>query len=194
MPIVFSTKVNLLYFLYSTVQSCCLQYLIKQNCLLKTFLRNLDSGISLPVFPSRINLKLYNIFVTAKMIKKVIMNLYLSNACSPDCIPVLVLKNFELNSSISDWRSLVFQIVGMFHGWSLYLKMLGERSTAKNYHLLVFFLWLVLVNNRNVVHLRNVFFLISNVILGLLDQLHVFLQLYMIELLGLLTDLGLLQL
>ena len=194
MPIVLSTKVNLLYFLYSTVQSCCLQYLIKQNCLLKTFLRTLDSGISLLVFPSRINLKLYNIFVTAKMIKKVIMNLYLSNACSPDCIPVLVLKNFELNSSISDWRSLVFQIVGMFHGWPLYLKMLGERSTAKNYHLLVFFLWLVLVNNRNVVHLRNVFFLISNVILGLLDQLHVFLQLYMIELLGLLTDLGLLQL
>ena len=194
MPIVLSTKVNLLYFLYSTVQSCCLQYLIKQNCLLKTFLRTLDSGISLPVFPSRINLKLYDIFVTAKMIKKVVMNLDLSNACSPDCIPVVVLKNCELNSSISDWRSLLFQIVGRFYWWPLYLKMLGERSTAKNYHLLVFFLWLVLVNNRNVVHLRNVFFLISNVILGLLDQLHVFLQLYMIELLGLLTDLGLLQL
>ena len=41
LPIVFSTKVNLLYLLYSTVQRCCLLQLIKQNCLLKTFLRTL---------------------------------------------------------------------------------------------------------------------------------------------------------
>ena len=34
-----------------------------------------DSGISLPVFPSRTNLKLYNISVTPKMVKKVITNL-----------------------------------------------------------------------------------------------------------------------
>ena len=34
-----------------------------------------DSGISLPVFPSRTNLKLHNISVTLKMVKKVIMNL-----------------------------------------------------------------------------------------------------------------------
>ena len=34
-----------------------------------------DSGISLPVFPSRNNLKLNNISVTPKMVKKVIMNL-----------------------------------------------------------------------------------------------------------------------
>ena len=33
-----------------------------------------DSGISLPVFPSRTNLKLHNISVTPKMVKKVIMN------------------------------------------------------------------------------------------------------------------------
>ena len=38
-PIVFSTKVNLLYLLYSTAQRCCLLHLIKQNFLLKTFLR-----------------------------------------------------------------------------------------------------------------------------------------------------------
>ena len=36
--IVFSTKVNLLYLLYSTGQRCCLLHLIKQNCLLKIFL------------------------------------------------------------------------------------------------------------------------------------------------------------
>ena len=35
--IVFSTKVNLLYLLYSTARRCCLLHLIKQNCLLKTF-------------------------------------------------------------------------------------------------------------------------------------------------------------
>ena len=34
-----------------------------------------DSGISLPVFPSRTNLKLHNIYVTPKMVKKAIMNL-----------------------------------------------------------------------------------------------------------------------
>ena len=54
-----------------------------------------DSGISLPVFPSRTNLKLHNISVTPKMVKKVVMNLDLSKASGPDCIPVMVLKNCE---------------------------------------------------------------------------------------------------
>ena len=53
-----------------------------------------DSGISLPVFPSRTNLKLH-ISVTPKMVKKVIMNLDLSKASGPDCILVVVLKNCE---------------------------------------------------------------------------------------------------
>ena len=52
-----------------------------------------DSSISLPVFPSRTNLKLHNISVTPKMVKKVIMNLDLSKASGLDCIPVMVLKN-----------------------------------------------------------------------------------------------------
>ena len=47
-----------------------------------------NSGISLPVFPSRTNLKLYNISATPKMIKKVIMNLDFSKESGPDCIPV----------------------------------------------------------------------------------------------------------
>ena len=34
-----------------------------------------DSGISLPVFASRTNLKLHNISLTPKIVKKVIMNL-----------------------------------------------------------------------------------------------------------------------
>ena len=40
-PIVFSAKVNLLYLLCSTIWRCFLLHLIKQNCLLKTFLRSL---------------------------------------------------------------------------------------------------------------------------------------------------------
>ena len=54
---------------------------------------NLDnSGISLPVFSSRTNLKLHNIYVTPKMVKKVITNL---DSSDPDYISVLVLKNGE---------------------------------------------------------------------------------------------------
>ena len=55
-----------------------------------------DSCIFLPVFPSRTNLKLDNISITPKMVKKVIVNLDLSNASGPDCIPVGILKNSEL--------------------------------------------------------------------------------------------------
>ena len=57
---------------------------------------NLDgSGISLPVFPSRTNLKQHNISGTLKMAKKIIMNLDLSKASGPDCTAVVVLKNCE---------------------------------------------------------------------------------------------------
>ena len=50
------------------------------------------------------------------------------------------------------------------------------------------------VNSRIVITQRNVFFVISSLVLGLLDQLQIFLQLYLIELLELLTSLGLLEL
>ena len=57
---------------------------------------NLDeSGIFLPVFPSRTNLKLHNISVTPKLVKSVITILDSSNASGPDYIPVVVLKNCE---------------------------------------------------------------------------------------------------
>ena len=52
-----------------------------------------DSDISLPVFLSRTNLKLHNISVTPKMVKKVITDLDSSKKYGPDCIPVVVLKN-----------------------------------------------------------------------------------------------------
>ena len=99
-----------------------------------------DSGVSLPVFPSRTNLKLHNISITPKMVRKVVMNLDLSKASGPDCIPVVVLKNCEpelsyilaelFNKCLKEscfrdcWK--VSSVVPVF-------KNVGERSTAKNY-------------------------------------------------------------
>ena len=54
-----------------------------------------DSRISLPVLPSRTKLKLHNISLTPKMVKKLIINLDLSKPCGPDCVPVVILKNYE---------------------------------------------------------------------------------------------------
>ena len=65
---------NLLCLLYSSTRRCCLLHLINQNCLLKTFLRTLI-GTPLPAFPSRTYLKLHNISVSPKMVKKFITNL-----------------------------------------------------------------------------------------------------------------------
>ena len=99
-----------------------------------------DSGISLPVFPSRTNLKLHNVSVTPKMVRKVAMNLDLSKTSGPDCIPVVVLMNCEpklsyilaelFNKCLKEscfpdcWK--VSSVVPVF-------KNVGERSTAKNY-------------------------------------------------------------
>ena len=55
------------------------------------------------------------------MVKKVIMNLDLSQTSVPDCIPVVVLKDCELEifyilvELFIVLRSLVFQIVGRFN-------------------------------------------------------------------------------
>ena len=76
--------------------------------------------------------------------------------------------------------------------------MLEERSTAKNY-CPVSLLSVVskanekVINNRTFDHLEKCFFLISSMVLGLFDQLQIFSHLYLIELLGLLTGLELLE-
>ena len=57
-----------------------------------------DSHIPLPAFPSRTNLKLYNISVTQKMVKKVITNPLSSKASGVDCIPVVVLKSLNFHT------------------------------------------------------------------------------------------------
>ena len=144
-----------------------------------------DSGVSLPVFPSRSNLKLHNFSVTPKMVRKVVMNLDLSKASGLNCIPVVVLKNCEpelsyilaelFNKCLKEscfpdcWK--VSSVVPVF-------KNVRERSTAKNYHpvsllSVVIKVFEKLVNNRIVGHLEKCG-------LGLLDQLQIFSQFYLI--------------
>ena len=125
------------------------------------------SGVSLPVFPSRTNLKLQNISVTPKMVRKVVMNLDLSKASGPDCIPVVVLKNCEpelsyilaelfnkfLKESCFPDCWMVSSVVPVF-------KNVGESSTAKNYRpvsllSVVSKVFEKLVNNRIVDHLEK---------------------------------------
>ena len=70
----------------------------KAKLFAKNFSKNCyldNSGISLPGFHSRTSLKLHNISIAPKMVKKVITNLDSSKASGPDCIPVVVLKNCE---------------------------------------------------------------------------------------------------
>ena len=100
----------------------------------------MTQGISLSVFPSRTNLKLLNFSITPKLIKKVITNLDLSNALGPDCIPLVVLKNWEpelsctlaelfnvcLKESCFLVCSKVSLVVSVF-------KNVAEKCTAKNY-------------------------------------------------------------
>ena len=98
-----------------------------------------DSGISLPVFPSRNNLKLHNIFVTPKMVRMVVMNLDLSKSSGPDCIPVVVLKNCEqeLSYILAELFKKCLKESGFPDCWKVssvvpVFKSVGERSTAKN--------------------------------------------------------------
>ena len=107
----------------------------------------LMTQISLYLF-SRLEIiwNLHNISVFPNMVKKVIINLDLSEMSSHYYIPLLVLKNFltyQLNSWISVWKSLVFHIVGRFHWWSPHLKILENGVQLKTATLLIVFLWLV---------------------------------------------------
>ena len=107
-----------------------------------------DSGISLPVFPSRTNLKLHNISVTPKMVKKVIMNLDLSKTSGPDCIPVVVLKNCEpeLSYILAELFNKCLKESYFPDCWKIpsmvpVFKNVGKGLQLKTTALLVFFLW-----------------------------------------------------
>ena len=84
------------------------------------------------------------------MVKKVIMNHDLSKSSGPDCIPVVVLKNCELELSYilaelfnKCLKESCFPDCWKVCWWSLYLRMLGKGLQLKTTTLLVFFLWLV---------------------------------------------------
>ena len=131
----------------------------------------------------------------------------LSKASDPDCIPVVVLKNCQpelsyilaelfnkcLKDSFFPDCCKVSSVVPVFTN-------VGERSTAKNYHHVILLsavskVFEKLVNNRIADHLENRdFIVISSMVLALLDQLLIFSQLYLIDLLGLFRGLGLLEL
>ena len=98
-----------------------------------------DSGVSLPVFPSRTNLKLH-ISVTPNMVRKVVMNLDLSKASGPDCIPVIVLKNCEsqLSYILAELFNKCLKASCFPDCWKVssvvpVFKNVGERCTTKYY-------------------------------------------------------------
>ena len=104
------------------------------------------------------------------MVRKVVMNHDLSKASGPDCVPVVVLKNYEPELSYilgelfkkrlkesyfpDCWK--VSSVVPVF-------KDVGERSTAKNYRPVSLFsvvskVFEKLVNKRIVDHLEKCLF------------------------------------
>ena len=141
------------------------------------------------------------------MVKKVITNLDLSKASGPDCIPVVVLKKCEPEFSyiLVDLFNMCLKESSFPEYWKVSLvvpvfRNVGERSTAKNYHP-VSFLSVVskafekLVNNWILDHLEKC---------GLFSDFQYcfrssqstadLVTVVFIELIGLLTGLGLLEL
>ena len=100
-----------------------------------------DSGISLLAAPCRTNLKLHNIYVTSKLVKKVINNIDMSEPSDLDCILMVVLKNYEPKFSY-----ILAELFNVFHRelsfpncWKissvLYaFENVWERFAAKNYY------------------------------------------------------------
>ena len=126
-----------------------------------------DSGVSSPLFPSRTNLKLHNISVTPKMVRKVVMSLALSKASGPDCIPVVVLKNCEpeLSYILAELFNKCLKESCFPDCWKVssvlpVFKNVGKRSTARNYRpvsllSVVSKVFEMFVNNRIVGHLEK---------------------------------------
>ena len=126
-----------------------------------------DSGISLPVSSSRTNLKLYNISVTSKMVKKVITNLDSSKVSCPDCIQVVVLKSCEPEFSyiLAELFNVYLKESCFPYLWKVSLvvsvfRNVGGKYTGKNYCPVSFFsvvskVFEKFVNNRIVDHLEK---------------------------------------
>ena len=113
----------------------------KAKLFAKNFSKNFnlhDSGISLPVFPSRTNLKLHHISVIPTMVKKIIVNLILQKHQVLIVFQWCSLKTVSLNSHIDEHFNMLVEescfldcqkissVVPAF-------KNAGERSSAKKY-------------------------------------------------------------
>ena len=127
------------------------------------------------------------------MVGKVITNLDLSKTSGLDCIPLVVLKNSE--------PELLYIIAELFNNclkescfpdcWKVssvapVFKNIAERSTDKSDHPVSLFSVVSKVfASIKIADLleKKAFFLISSMVLGLLDQRQIFLQLYLLELL-----------
>ena len=182
--IVFSSKVNLLHLLFLMALRCCYLHMIKQNYLLKTFLRTLilTAQVSLYLLST---LELHKIPVTPTLVKNVITNLDSTKASGPECISVVALKDCEpeLLSALADLFNMCFPIF-FPDCWKVssvvtVFKNVGEKSTAKKYCLVSLLSMIIkifqkLVNNRLVNHLKKCnFFLIANLVSGFLNQLQI---------------------
>ena len=111
---------------------------------------------------------LHNISLTPKMLKKLFMNLDLSKASGPGCIPVVVLKNCEpeFSYTLAELFNKCLKESCFPDCWKVSLvvpvfKNVGERSTAKNYHpvsllSVISKVFEKFVNNRIVDHLSLV--------------------------------------
>ena len=82
---------------------------------------------------------MHNISITPKIVKKVTKNLASSKASSPDCIPVVVLKNCEpeLSYILAEpfnvcLKEFCFPDCWKVSSMVLVFKNIGERSTARN--------------------------------------------------------------
>ena len=142
-----------------------------------------DLGISLSVFFPRTNLKQHIISITPKMVEKVIVNLDLSKASGPNRISVVVLRNCT-SYILAELFSMCLKESYFLDCWKVSLVVPifmndGERSTAKNYDppsllsVISTEVFEKLVNNKIFDHLEKSG-QISSMVLGPLDQLHIF--------------------
>ena len=137
----------------------------KAKLFAKIFLKNSnldESGISLPVFPSRIKLNLHKISITHKMVRNIIANFDLSKLSGSD----VVLKNCEPELSYILSELFIMCLKVFFSDfWKVssavpVFKNVGERSTAINYHPVSLFavvskVFEKLINNRIVNHIEK---------------------------------------
>ena len=139
--IVFSTKVNQLFGIPEVLSSTS----DKAKLFAGNFFKNSDldePNITLLAFPSKTNLKMYNIPVTPKLVKKELTNLDSSKVSRHDSITLVVLRKCEsgLSYILAELLNTCLKESCLPNCWKvssmvpIINKNGGERFTAKNYH------------------------------------------------------------